>query len=290
MRKKLALLAVGALLATVLGGGTAWAHILNEKTQFPDIASSPYAADIVYLTALDIIPQTPAFEPEAPLTMKDLAVWVALAHRLGKGGETPEDLKVLQEKALQESLVPTLNGNATWNDVVTHFFKGKVSLEGQNPEAVPQKGEAAAFIATHIDGAMLKDLGAEEGPRGTVEAVHGDAHDHHGSYTVVIAGKEYPLDAHTRVVGPQDITQWEGLHVVRSLMALEGNEDHHGIFFLQAGQAPSPAEETSPSQPAAPAPAPEDTSGRSPASMWLLGLGGGAVILAVLLFAGRRMR
>ncbi|MDI3270614.1 MAG: hypothetical protein QJR00_07890 [Bacillota bacterium] len=295
MRNKLFfLLVLSALVMGSLGGGSgAYAHILNEKTQFADIASSPYAADIVYLTALNIIPQTPTFEPEAPLTMKDLAAWLALFHRLGQGGETPDDLKVLQEKALQEGLVPSLQGNGTWQGVATYFFAGKVSLEGQNPEAVPQKGEAAAFIAAHMDGAMLKELGAEPGPTGQVEAVHGEeGHgDHHGSYLMVIGGQEYPLDPHTRVVGPQDLTQWEGLYVVRSLMAAEGSEAHHGVFFLQAGEPPA-AEGEAPASPAPgqDQPETEEPPASSSASIWLLGLGGGAVVLALILFAGRRMR
>ena len=79
-----------ALLGCCLFISTAFAHIKNEASQFPDIEFSEARFDIVVLVGAGIVPETPVFEPDKPLSKRELATWVVLAAGLGSGGETPD--------------------------------------------------------------------------------------------------------------------------------------------------------------------------------------------------------
>ena len=79
-----------AIIAIVCCSGYALAHIKNEASQFPDIEFSDSRFDIVVLVGAGIIPETPVFEPDKLISKRELAVWAALAAKLGSGGETPD--------------------------------------------------------------------------------------------------------------------------------------------------------------------------------------------------------
>ena len=68
----------------------AFAHITNEASQGPDVGASGLGGDIMLLVVAEIMPETPDFAPDAPLSRFDLASWAALAADLGEGGETPD--------------------------------------------------------------------------------------------------------------------------------------------------------------------------------------------------------
>ncbi|MFO7246580.1 MAG: hypothetical protein FWJ62_07620 [Thermaerobacter sp.] len=316
------------LAAALAFAAPAAAHILNEKSQFADIEFVDARFDIVMLSGAGIIPQAPVFLPDDPLTLKDLAAWAALAHRLGEGGETP-DVDALAQAALSQGLVASLDGEATYADVNRLLFDGAVTLPADQAAAVPTRAEAAAFVARHLFSdagqALLERLSLRAGPAGVVEAVtaHEDGGHHHGSrYSFTFGSGSYPVDAHARVGnGPTDLLQWEGLYVVRSL--LKGDGDEAVLVYVEAGEpgaeavAEEPAGSSAPSgesgeqaQTVQPAPDAPDTSqdgtaagdqGGSGAAApeaspgtgsgpWLWVLLAAIVILGAFLFAGGRRR
>ena len=290
-------------LIVIVSAGPAAAHILNEKSLFPDIEAVEARFDIVMLAAAGVIPQTAVFEPEGELTRRDLAAWAALTQGLGKGGENP-DVDALAEAALQAGLVSSLEGSATYEEINQALFNGALTIDPRQQSLT--RAEAASFIAGHLqssDGAALMEkLGVEAGPTGPVQSVTAEEGSHHGTYVFRIGETELPMDSHGRVAnGPTDLLQWEGLHVNRSL--IRDVEGERMLVFLQAGESDNEAEANeSDEQAAEEEPSLEgllpDSSGQtedaendpgagSPPYL-LYGLGALAVILAVLLFSRRR--
>lgn len=275
-----------AMLAAVAGclaAGGAFAHIKNEASQFPDIEFSAARYDIVVLVGAGIIPQTPVFEPDSPLSRHDLAAWVALARGLGTGGETP-DVDALADAALEQGAVESLDGDATYADLNALFFGGSLSVD--EPGRTPTRGEAASFIAeqlpTEAGLALLESLDLQIGATGAVTSVRTEGGEGHGaSYVITVGGTDLPMYAHGRVAnGPVDLLQWNGREIRRSFVRDAG--DGPMWIYLEA----EPREEA-----AAPAmsAAPQVESGPPPVDRKLMyWLVAGVVVLGFALFMRRR--
>ncbi|NNE37013.1 MAG: hypothetical protein HKN08_01810, partial [Gammaproteobacteria bacterium] len=215
-----------AVLFLILTSNTI-AHIKNESSQFPDIEFSDSKFEIVLLVGAGVIPETPVFEPDLVLSKMDLAAWAALASGLAEGGETP-DMKKLSDAAVNEGIIESIDGNATFQDINNLLFNGLLSP--QQPESIPSKGEAASFIAnnltTDINGETLLDRrGMRVGPVGEISEVESRQNPDGGSsYYITIAGETYPLYTHGRVAnGPTDLIQWKGRSVRRSFLKQLGD-------------------------------------------------------------------
>lgn len=241
-----AALAAALLLAAP---APAAAHILNEKTQFPDIEFVDARLDIVLLVGAGLIPQTPVFLPDDPLSGYDLAAWAALARGLGEGGETP-DTDALAEAALAAGYVTTLDEPATYAEINRLLFDDALDLPGDLAAAVPTRAEAAAFVAGHlfdeVAAGLREGLGIRPGPTGFVDAVQVNdvaPGDHHSPrYSFVFGDTAYGMDPHGRVGnGPVDLLQWEGAYVVRSL--LQGDGDAAVLTYIEAGEPAAEAGE-----------------------------------------------
>ena len=206
--------------------GSALAHIKNEASQFPDIEFSDARFDIVLLVGAGIIPETPVFEPDALFTRVDLATWAALAENLGVGGETP-DTDALAAAALQQGLVESTDGQATYEEISDMFFRGQLTPD--RPAATPTKGEAASYIATHLTTSagevLLAGRGVRMGPAGHVARVESQSNPDGGNtYMITIGAMSLPMYAHGRVAnGPIDLVQWDGRTVRRSFIREQGD-------------------------------------------------------------------
>lgn len=216
---------------------TVSAHIKNEASQFPDIEFSDARFDIVMLVGAGIVPQTPVFEPDKPLSMMELATWTALARGMGPGGETP-DTKRLAEAVIDAGLATSLEGNATYANINTSLFDDRLVVVA--PDTVPTKAEAASFIAGFIgtpEGeALLAPRGLSMGQVGEVVSV--DTLEGRRGYVVAIGAVKMPMDGHGRVAnGPTDLFQWEGLYVVRSFV--KGSGENAAWTYIEAGAAPA---------------------------------------------------
>lgn len=276
--------AVLCAAAGCLAAGGAFAHIKNEASQFPDIEYSDARYDIVVLVGAGIIPQTPVFEPESPLSRHDLGAWVALARGLGTGGETP-DVDALAEAALEHGAVESLDGNATYADLNALFFGGSLSVD--EPGRTPTRGEAASFIAdqlpTEAGLALLESLDLEIGATGAVTSVRTEGGEGRGaSYVITVGGTDLPMYAHGRVAnGPVDLLQWNGRNIRRSFVRDAG--DGPMWIYLEA----EPREETT-AAPAMAATQPAE-SGPPPVDRKLMyWLAAGVVVLGLALFMRRR--
>lgn len=265
-------------------GSNALAHIKNEASQFPDIEFSASRFDIVVLVGAGIIPETPVFEPDKPMSKRELAVWAGLAADLGSGGETP-DIASLANSALEHELVDTLDGDATIADLNLAIFAGALSIEDAGE--VPTKAEAATFIAEQLpmDAGMtlLNRKGLQVGGTGLVSAVHaGDSHHGVATYIITIDGTSLPMHSHGRVAnGPVDLLQWQGRTVGRSFVRGEG--DSAMWTYLETEQIKEVvAEESTESVVETPVePPPADRN-------LLYGLTAAVVVLGLVLFFRRR--
>jgi hypothetical protein len=221
--------------------GSVFAHIKNEASQFPDIEYSDARFDIVVLVGAGIIPETPVFEPDMPLSMRDLASWAALAGGLARGGEVP-DVNALATLALEKGLVPSLAGSASYEDLNRLFLSERLTFE--DAKLTPTKGEAASLIASQLgsqDGKLLLDkLGIAPGPTGEVGAVTTRTGHHGNVYVLEIGDAKLEMDAHGRVAnGPTDLLQWPGRAVMRSFVRGEG--DHARLIYVEAAPRTQPA-------------------------------------------------
>ncbi|HET6629656.1 MAG TPA: hypothetical protein VFG91_07765 [Woeseiaceae bacterium] len=216
--------------AGCLAAGGALAHIKNEASQFPDIEFSDARYDIVVLVGAGIIPQTPVFEPDSPLSRHDLAAWVALARGLGSGGETP-DMDALADAALEHGAVESLDGLTTYAELNALFFGGRLTLE--ESDQTPSRGEAASFIAEHLDTeagrALLASLDLRTGATGTVTAVRSERGEEHGAYVIAVGDTALPMYLHGRVAnGPVDLLQWKDRKIRRSFV----RDTEHGPMWI----------------------------------------------------------
>ncbi len=277
-RAPVALVTVVVLCCAV----AATAHVKNEETQFPDLEYSDARIEILLLSALGIIPETPVFEPEAPLTRTALGSWVALARGLAEPSETP-DVDALAAASLEAGLIASRDGEATWRDLSDAFLDGAPALE--TPDATPSKEAAARFLVEHLgagrDGlAMASDV--EPGPRGVVAEVQTEKQPDGGSaYFVTIGQTTHPAYTHARVAnGPTDLLAWEGRTVVRSYTRRIG--DRTFWLFLEAEPLAAAAVTAQATPGTAPAAEPEGTGG-----LWAA-LVAGVVVLGGLLFLRRR--
>ena len=224
---------------TLVLAGQAAAHIKNEGSQFPDIEFSEARFDIVLLVGAGVIPETPVFEPDQPLTKADLAAWAALAKGLGEGGETP-DTRKLANAAREARLIDSLEGEATYDDINNVLFEGQLTPD--QPGAVPAKGGAASFIAANLtipleNGSLLEQLGLEPGPTGAVTEVESRTDPDQGSaYYLTIGGETHQMYAHGRVAnGPTDLLQWQDRTVRQTF--LRGADEHGAHDHGGAGGA-----------------------------------------------------
>ena len=272
------------LIVFCLVSGHALAHIKNEANQFPDIEFSESRFDIVVLVGVGIIPETPVFEPDMPMSKRELAVWAALAAELGAGGETP-DSAALADSALDHGLVDTLDGDATIEDLNQAIFAGALSVEhGGN---VPSKAEAATIIAEqlHMETGLvlLNRKGLRVGNTGVVSAVTaGDSHHGAATYTITIDGTSLPMYSHGRVAnGPVDLLQWQGRTVARSFVRGEG---HSAMWTYLESEQLKEVVAADPTQ------AMVDTPGEPPPADHRLryGLTAAVVVLGFVLFFRRR--
>lgn len=274
------------LLATValLAFGSAFAHIKNEATQFPDIEFSDARFDIVVLVGAGIIPQTPVFEPDRPLPMRDLASWAALSRELGAGGETP-DIDGLAEAARNEGLVDSLEGDATYADLNRLFFDGALRLE--EAARTPTKAEAAAFIASKLDTdagrALLERRRMRPGVTGEVVSVETRQGQHGDVYVMTVGAVTRQMHEHGRVAnGPTDLLQWQGRQVRRSFIS----EQAEGAVWAYLEAEPL---ERQPLESAAPGTAAGMPSeGPPPDRRLLYWLIGAVILLGLVLFVRRR--
>jgi hypothetical protein len=235
------------------------------------------------LVGAGIIPETPVFEPDKALSRKELATWAALAANLGVGGETP-DTEALAKAALDQGVVDSLDGDATYDDLNRIFFAGRLTVEDAG--RTPSKAEAASFIAAELHGDAGQDLlgkrGLRTGGTGEVTLVESRSGHHGSAYFITIGGTTLEMYSHGRVAnGPTDLLQWQGLNVSRSFVRGDGDSTMWAYLEAQPVVEEVIEEPVTVEEPVAIEPPPEQRN-------LLYGLIVGVVILGLILFVRRR--
>jgi len=226
------------------------AHILNETSQFPDIKTSEARFDIVLLVGAGVVPETPQFEPDKKLARTDLAAWAAQTAGLLKSADKP-DIKALANAALEQGLVSSLEGDATYADLNKVFLQGKGATG--SADAVPTRAQAASYLVagllTPVAGSLLEKTAIVPGPTGVVTSVESKTNPDGGSSQFLAIGDtSLPVYTHAKVGnGSSSLAKWKGLTVRRSFIRKLG--DISVWLYLEAetvaGQTAEPAHDHS---------------------------------------------
>ena len=235
------------LLAMFAVYSQAEAHVLTDANQFPDIKTSEARFDIVVMVAAGIVPETPEFGPDKKLSRADIAAWASnVAGLLGKPSAKP-DVNALAKAALDQGLVKSIEGDATYAEINALFFAGKD--QPAQPEGVPTRGQAASYlakgVATPVPGSLLEKSGLQAGPTGAVTNVESRTNPDGGSTNYVTIGDTtLPVYAHAKVGnGPSDVAKWKGLTARRTFIRKLGDVSVWAYIETEtvAGQATDPA-------------------------------------------------
>lgn len=203
------------------------AHVSNEKTLYDDIEFSEAKEEIVYLRGLNVIAYEHGahlFKPQQQLTKEDLAFWVGTFKGLGSHEADKEEIKDL---ALDQGLVDSLQGSATYEDVNQAYFDGFVQTEKSQEKLTRE--EFAIFMGQFLEESVnqktLFDMaGYEKGPSGVIEKVisetEGEGDEAYKIFSFSIDGKEYQVSKHPKILyGPVDLGVWEGKEIKKSWFA-----------------------------------------------------------------------
>jgi len=247
MNLKLAI-SLSVALALALPGA-ALAHVANERTRYSDIADSDAKLDIMLVSSLGILPEVPAFEPEAPLTKAELAAWVASLEGLVEGhGHETADVADLAKAAFDAGKVESIEGAADFADVAAAFFAGQVQAPADG--RAPTKAEAVQFIVanlkTPINGkTLLESKGFAEGPVGVVTDLKSETTTSGGTaYTMTIGDLTAIAHAHIKVAnGQTDLKTWAGRTVQRTLIREIDGKTYWTYLEADAPDANASAEE-----------------------------------------------
>ena len=240
MKKKV----LAIVFACMLVSTSTFAHVMNRNNTFEDLALTEAADKIVMLSALGIVSYLDngfAFKPTMTLTAKDLAAWVATYN--GLQGETSD---ALAKAALDEELVSTIDGDATYALVNEAYFHGKLTLE--NPEQTMTREQFALFMFEHLTADIgnhtLLDMAQfTPGPTGVVEhAERVTKNIPSGStasvYMITINGEQYEMGMHPRVIADSvDPTVWIGQKVAQSWYGPNVTSDHAGHNHSHQGDS-----------------------------------------------------
>lgn len=222
--KKLILLLT---LFTFLFSTSVFAHVSNEKTIYDDIEYSEAKEQIVYLRGLNVIAYEHGahlFKPQDLLTKGDLAFWAASFK--GLAGHKAEKEEV-QNLALENGLINSLEGNASYEDVNIAYFNGAASIENVEKELTREEFALfmGQFLTEPVEGKTLFEMaGFEAGPSGVVENVsfetEGEGQEAYKIFSYSINGSDYQLSQHPKVLyGPIDLSLWEGVEIKESWFA-----------------------------------------------------------------------
>lgn len=233
-------LTTAALSATLIAGFAtgASAHVTNEKTLYDDIMLSDAKEEVVKLSGLGIVSASSGanlYNPDELLTNADLGVWLANYYGIGSSEEGAVD----SENAalvVKEGLLPTLEGNATYEGVNFAYFGGEAELGELTGELT--RGEFAIFVeknlTTEVDGETLLEAGhIVEGPKGVVESVDGE-----DPYVLTIDGQEYAVSHHPKVLNvPTDLNQLEGVTLTETYAQAHGEDGQVLVHLVGAEDA-----------------------------------------------------
>ncbi|WP_028986770.1 hypothetical protein [Thermicanus aegyptius] len=248
--------------------GSAFADVANELEIYKDISDSPAKVEITKLQALGIIPVIEGqenFEPTAELDRQTLGNWLAKAAGLKGHTDQPTPEEYAAE-AVENGLIESVNGVATYKDVVTGLLKviGVKEITAPAEQAVElgaigeqwDKPVDRGMKANRQDAAILFNLflkskgpegksildllGVKEGPVGIVDDVIEEMVTVDGKNTknffVTINGTKYPFFNEGKIALFRSILDAKGNQVVQSYVKKieeKGKPAQEMLIFIQ---------------------------------------------------------
>ena len=229
------------IAATVFGHG-----ITNEKTLYDDLEFTKVQEEVVFMRALGVLSgeDTNVFRPQDQLTMEDVAFFSSRFH--GYAGHS-DSKETAIDQALENNLVDSLEGNATYADVNHAYFEGKAPVDSPDGELTREEFVVfmSQFLSETIDGQTLFEMKDwTEGPTGVIEAIEyevlvdDDEKEAYKEYTLTIEGEAILVNDHARIYqGPIDLSAWEGKNVEESwLTETEDGKKQFNILVAEDGQ------------------------------------------------------
>lgn len=221
MYKKIA----AVLLATSLFSMPAYAHIMNADSMYTDIEMSDDRQAIIYTHALHLITtDSTLYKPNDLLTKEDFALWYSKSQKM-----TGEDAQLV-EKAMQEGIISSEEGEVTYGEINEALFAGEIKVEDASAEVT--RGDYADFVAKNASTALgnqqslLQQLDFEEGPIGEVEKVEKVNNE---EYEITIEGEPFYLAEHPSIMNDStDPLVWQGQYVTESLVTKNTTADREG--------------------------------------------------------------
>lgn len=203
------------------------AHVTNEKTIYDDIDFSQAKEEIVYLRGINAVPHEVGaniFRPNELLKRSDLAFWAGTFAGLGNDDSTPEDI---QNAAVSEGLIDSLDGNATYGDVNQAYFAGNAPVEDASQELSREQFALymGQFFRTPVNGETLFDrVGYAAGPSGLVDSVKTESVTEGDStydvFSLSIDGVDYQVSHHPKLLfAPTDLALLQGKTIEESWIA-----------------------------------------------------------------------
>jgi len=233
------------LMIVCVGAASVYAHVQNENNLYSDIEYSEAKQEIVLLHGIKAIAReggASVFKPLDLLARSDLAYWAG--NFRGLVG-TPKDIR---EAALEQGLVASLEGYATYADVSQAYFDGAAPVPEDLAEAMLSREQFALYMGTFfsepVNGKTLFDMaGLDAGPDGIVEDVEKEHVTEGGNsydvFRIKVGGQWYQVSNHPKILnGPVDLTQWIDKRIEFSLYAAESAEaDGRVLDIIKVGEA-----------------------------------------------------
>jgi len=247
--KKACLLAI--LMIGLLGVITVHAHVQNENNLYGDIEYSEAKQEIVLLHGIRAIAReggAAVYRPLDLLKREDLAYWAG--NFRGLAG-TPDQIR---QAALEQGLVESLEGYATYADVSRAYFDGAAPVPEDLADATLSREQFALymgrFFSEAVNGQTLFDMaGYDTGPTGFVEEVEKESVTEGGNtydvFRIKVEGQWYQVSNHPKILnGPVDLTQWIDKWIEASWYAAEpSGTDERVLDIIKVGEAQFTEEE-----------------------------------------------
>lgn len=224
-----------------------YAHVQNEKSLYSDIEFSEAKEQIVLLYGIGAISRDGGanlYKPLELLSRSDLALWAGRFKGLQGTAEQ------IRQAAIDEGLVGSLEGYATYGDVNQAYFAGRAPVHDAGATLTREAFALymGAFFTERVDGKTLFDMaGYEPGPSGVVQEVEKstvtEGNRTYDVFRIKIGDRWYQVSHHPKIMnGPVDLTEWVDKAVEASWYA-PGAEENKELDILKLGEAQFTPEE-----------------------------------------------
>lgn len=239
------------LIIGLIGPLTVHAHVQNENNLYSDIEFSEAKQEIVLLHGIRAIARdggANVYKPLDLLTRAELAYWAGSFRGLTGTSQA------IRQAALEQGLVDSLEGYATYTDVSQAYFDGAAPVPDDLGDATLSREQFALYMGTFfsepVNGKTLFDMaGYDAGPTGIVEDVAKESvtegANTYDVFRIQVGGQWYQVSHHPKILnGPVDLTQWIDKMIEASWYSAESaHSEERELDIIKVGEAQFTEEE-----------------------------------------------